>query len=92
MEAPVIVIGGKERKAMRPKARFWRELVEFDEGISGIEPTELMERTAGIVASAYDGVDADDVLDSLCIDELRKAYAERCREAGCRERGSAKAH
>lgn len=76
VDAPVITINGKTYKAVKPKAKFWREIIAFDESISQLATVEFIDKTAEIIAGAFEGVTAEMVLDGMYLDDVRKVYTD----------------
>lgn len=74
MTIPVIKIDGKEYKAKKPKARAWRELMKFDENKKDIKTDEFIDKHAELIASLFEDLSADDILDNVDIDDILKIY------------------
>jgi len=73
-----IIINGKKYKPSKPKARAWRELMEFDETKSEINFIEYVDAHAEIIAKSFNNplVTADMLLDNLDVDELMSIYRQ----------------
>lgn len=76
VNAPKIVIDGKTYQAKKPKARFWREIMAFDDSIPSLTTVEFIDQMAGIIALAFKDLTADEILDNVELDDIRKIYAD----------------
>lgn len=75
MKTPkLITMDGKEHTAATPKARIWYDISKLEESIT--ESANPALDYAGMIAEAFEGVTADDVLDALSIDELKPKAME----------------
>ena len=70
----LITLDGTEHAAVKPKARIWYDISKLDETIT--ESTNPALDYANLIAEAFEGVAADDVLDALSIDELKPKAME----------------
>lgn len=68
-----VELGGKKYTAKKPKARLWRQLVEFDENKASLQAAEFIEKHAEILSLVFD-VDRDTILDECDLDEIVLAY------------------
>lgn len=74
MDTPVIYINGKKIKARTPKARMWYDLVRFEEDIQAAE--NPAEKCAELIASNFEGLTVDEVLDNLDVNKLMPTIRE----------------
>ena len=75
MNVPEITtLDGVKHKAVKPKARIWYDIAKLDEEI--VESKNPALDYANLIAESFDGINADDVLDSLTIDELKPKALE----------------
>ena len=78
MDKPTITINGKQISLPPVKARFWREIIHFDEVREEIETKDFVDEHARIIALAF-GVTQDEVLDNLSVDDILPTYAKTLR-------------
>lgn len=73
-----IVIDGKTYEPARPKARVWRELMEFYEHTSGLTNVNYIDAHAEIIATVFarPEVTAETILDNIAIDDIVPLYLE----------------
>ncbi len=73
MDRPTITIDGKTIDMPTPKARFWREIIKFEEGRKELTVEKFCDEHVNIIARAF-GVTGEEVLDSLDVDEILPTY------------------
>ena len=75
MNVPEITtLDGVKHKAVKPKARIWYDIAKLDEEI--VESKNPALDYANLISESFANVTADDVLDSLTIDELKPKAME----------------
>lgn len=75
MDKPTITIDGKRLEMQTPKARFWRELIKFEEERKNLTVESFCDEHAKILAAAF-GVTADEIFDNLDVDEIMPTYVD----------------
>ena len=73
-----IKINESEYKPNKPKAKPWRELMEFDETKSEIEFHEYVDAHVDIIAKSFanPAVTVDLLMDNLTVDEIMEIYRQ----------------
>ena len=73
MDRPTIVINGKTIEMPTPKARFWRELIKFEERRKDLTVEDFCDEHVKMISAAF-GVTTEEVLDSIDVDEILPTY------------------
>ncbi len=76
MEFPKIEIDGKIYEMQEPRARMWRNFVEFDENKRNLSNADFIDRHCEMIALVFDDVTADDLLDNLQLSDVLKIYRD----------------
>ena len=74
MDKPTIMINGKQIDLPPVKARFWREIIRFDEVREEISSKDFVDEHAKIIALAFN-VTQDEILDNLGVDDILPLYS-----------------
>lgn len=74
MDKPKIAINGKQIFLPPVKARFWREIIHFDEVREEIASKDFVDEHAKIIAIAFN-VTQDEILDNLSVDDILPLYS-----------------
>lgn len=70
----IITLDGAKHKAVSPKARVWYDIAKMDDDIAESKNPAL--DYASLIAKCFDGITADDVLDTLSIEDLKPKAME----------------
>lgn len=75
MEKITITINGEIKEMTPIKARFWKEIMKFDEEKKDFLKSDAIEKYCEIIALAF-GVTTDEVLDNLELQDVLPKYFE----------------
>ena len=74
MATAKLELNGKEYE-LKPKARVWRIIMEFEEKRSELTNQELVDAYCNVISQAYN-VPLDEILDSLPLEDVLPIYLE----------------
>lgn len=71
-----IEINNIEYKANKPKAKAWRELIQFDEDKASLDFKEYVDSHVDIIVRSFNNKDLteDILIDNLEVDEIMEVY------------------
>lgn len=76
MEFPKIEIGGHIYEMQEPRARMWRTFAEFEEKRMTFSNAEFLEKHCELIATVFEGVTVDDLLDNLPVSNVLKLFRD----------------
>ena len=76
MKLPIIEINGVKHEMKKPKARDWSAYAKFEDARKKIPLIEYVDKLCEFLATQFEGVTADDLLDNLELGEVQKIYRE----------------
>lgn len=76
MKLPEIEINGVKYAMKKPKARDWSAYAKFEGERKNIPLIEYVDKLCEFLATQFEGVTADDLLDNLELGEVQKTYRE----------------
>ena len=76
MKLPIIEVDGVKYEMRRPKANMWADFAKFDEERKNLPITEYVDKICEFLASQFEGLTKDALLDNLFLEEVQKKYFE----------------
>ena len=76
MKLPQIEINGVTYTMKKPKARNWAAMVKFEQDRKKILTIDYVDKICEFIATLFEGLTADDLLDNLMLEEVQKIYKE----------------
>ena len=73
---PQININGVNHEMKKPLARDWKNFEKFEQDRKQIPLADYVDKLCEFLATLFDGVTADDLLDNLPLDEVQQLYAD----------------
>lgn len=73
---PQIEINGVTYEMKKPMARGWSAIEKFEQDRNKIPLANYVDKLCEFIATLFDGVTADDLLDNLPLDAVQKLYAD----------------
>ncbi len=75
-DAPALVLNGHAYTMIAPKVKNWYDFAKFDDESADLSVAEYIHGTAACVASMYEGVTAEDVINNLALEDLKILYLQ----------------
>lgn len=75
-DAPQLVLHGHNYEMVKPKVKNWYDFAKFEDSIEDLSVAEYIHGTAECIASMYEGVTAEDVIDGLDLEDLKILFAK----------------
>ncbi len=75
-DVPVLTLGGHSYTMIAPKVKNWYDFAKFDDEAADLSVAEYIHGTAACVASMYEGVTAEDVINNLALEDLKILYLQ----------------
>lgn len=74
--APKLVLHGHSYEMVKPKVKNWYDFAKFEDSIEDLSVAEYIHGTAECIASMYEGVTAEDVIEGLDLEDLKILFAQ----------------
>lgn len=74
MNLPQIEINGTTYTMTKPKARGWTAMAKFEQDRAKILVIDYVDKVCEFLATLFDGVTADDLLDNVPLEDIQTLY------------------
>ena len=76
LKEPVLYLNGRGYTAKTLRVRDWYNFMAFEDKREDISLADYFNKMAGIIASLFIGVTADDILDKMALEDIKPFYQE----------------
>lgn len=70
----IVTLDGVTYHTVRPKVKDWYNFAKFEDQVDGLSVAEYLQGAAGCIASVFDGLTPEKLLENMELDDFKPLY------------------